>query len=166
MPFADARILIAHGSQHGSTREVAEAIAEELRASGAAVDVRRVGDVDDLEGFSSIVFGAPLYAGRFPNDARRFLRRHRSALADLPVAVFALGPVKDTEEQWKGSREQLDRAMGKLEWLHPVAVALFGGAIRPDELRFPFNRMEVGDIRDWEKVRAWAADLAGPIRVA
>jgi menaquinone-dependent protoporphyrinogen oxidase len=166
MPPADARILIAHASHHGSTGEIAEAIAEELRASGAAVDVRPVGDVDDLEGFSAIVFGAPLYAGRFPKDARRFLRRHRSELADRPVAIFALGPVKDTEEQWKGSREQLDRAMGKLEWLQPVDVALFGGAVRPDELRFPFNRMEAGDIRDWEKIRAWAAGLAGPIRVA
>jgi menaquinone-dependent protoporphyrinogen oxidase len=166
MPPADARILIAHATQHGSTREVAESIAEELRASGADVDVRPVGDVGDLEDFSAVVFGAPIYAGRFPKDARRFLRRHRSALADLPVAVFALGPVKDTEEQWRGSREQLDRAMGKLEWLHPVAVALFGGAVRPDELRFPFNRMEAGDIRDWQKIQAWAADLAGPIRVA
>jgi menaquinone-dependent protoporphyrinogen oxidase len=163
---ADSRILVAHASQHGSTREVAEGIAEELRASGADVDVRPVGDVDDLEGFSAVVFGAPLYTGRFPKDARRFLRGHRSALEDRPVAVFALGPVKDTDEQWKGSREQLDRAMGKLEWLHPVAVELFGGAVRPDELRFPFNRMEAGDIRDWEKIRAWAAGLARPIRVA
>jgi menaquinone-dependent protoporphyrinogen IX oxidase len=42
----------------------------------------------------------------------------------------------------------------------PVATALFGGAIDPRKLSFPFNHMPAADVRDWDAVRAWAADVA------
>jgi menaquinone-dependent protoporphyrinogen oxidase len=165
MPPADPRVLVAYATQHGSTREVAEAGGDGLKAAGVEADVRPVGDVRHVGDFA-VVFGAPLYMGRFPKDGRRFLRRHRRALAGRPIAVFALGPVKDTDEQWKGSREQLDRLLGKLPWLRPIAVQLFGGAIDPAKLRFPFKKMEAGDVRDWQRIRAWARDLADPFRAA
>ena len=39
-------------------------------------------------------------------------------------------------------------------------MAIFGGVIRPDALRFPFNRMPACDARDRDAIRAWARDLA------
>ena len=164
MAPADSRVLVAYATKHGSTREVAEAVGDELFAAGVKAEVRPVGEIGDVEDFAGVVFGAPLYMGRFPKDGRRFLRRHRRALGDRPVAVFALGPVKDTDEQWKGSREQLDRALRKLPWLRPIAIQLFGGVIEPAKLRFPFKKMDAGDVRDWERIRVWARDLADPIR--
>jgi hypothetical protein len=38
-------------------------------------------------------------------------------------------------------------------------VRLFGGAIKPDELHFPFSHMAAADVRDWTVIRAWAAEL-------
>src|SRR5271169_5073510 len=51
-----------------------------------------------VAGYDLVVFGAPLYSGRWHRDARRFLRRHRRELAAVPVAVFAMGPRTGTEE--------------------------------------------------------------------
>jgi menaquinone-dependent protoporphyrinogen IX oxidase len=42
--------------------------------------------------------------GRWHADARRFVARHPRALATLPVAVFALGPLTTKEKDVRGSR--------------------------------------------------------------
>ncbi len=49
---------------------------------------------------------------------------------DLPVAVFALGPVDDVPEHRRGAEKQFRAAVQKLPF-EPVATALFGGAVDP-----------------------------------
>ncbi len=153
-------VLIAFTTKHGSTEEVARAIAEALRRPGTSADVRRAKDVRDLEGYDMVVVGAPLYMGRWRREAVSFLRRHRRALTELPTAVFALGPVGDSEESREEPQRQLDRALAKVPDVEPASVALFGGVIDPAKLRFPFNRMPAGDWRDWDAIRAWGEELA------
>jgi menaquinone-dependent protoporphyrinogen oxidase len=149
-------ILIAYATKHGSTHEVAEAIAGWLADAGVETHTLSAAKVDDLDEYSAVVLGAPLYMGHWHRDARAFTRRHRRALEEKPLAVFALGPIKDEQGQWRGAREQLDR---ELRGLHPVGVGLFGGAIVPETLHFPFSHMPAGDLRDWDVIRAWAAEL-------
>ena len=159
--------LVAYATKHGTTGEVAAAVAEELTGLGLDVELRELRKVRDLAGYGAVVIGAPLYAGRWQKDARRFLKRHRKALAEHPVAVFALGPLKLTEEDVAGSRKQLDRALALAPDLRPATVEVFGGAIDPAKLRFPFSKMEATDARDWDAIRAWArslpAELGGPL---
>jgi menaquinone-dependent protoporphyrinogen oxidase len=102
--------------------------------------------------------------GHWHKDARGFVRRHRKALERVPVAIFALGPIADDPKQWEGAEEQLDKALRSLPDIQPVAVKLFGGAIKPEELRFPFSHMPAADLRDWTEIRDWAAWL--PERLA
>jgi menaquinone-dependent protoporphyrinogen oxidase len=153
-------ILVAFATKHGSTREVAEVVAGRLREHDVRTDVLPAADVHGLEPYEAVVLGGALYAGRWHGDARRFLRRHRRALGDRPLAVFALGPLTEKEEDMAGSRAQLDRALGTFEALHPVAVAVFGGVVDPAKLRFPFSHMPATDARDWERIRAWADEVA------
>jgi menaquinone-dependent protoporphyrinogen oxidase len=151
------RALVTYASKHGSTREVAERVAEVMRGAGVDVDVMPAAGVGLLRGYETVVLGGALYAGRLHKDARRFLARHRDALSVRRVAVFALGPQK--LEESAGSRSQLDRALAKVPEIEPIAVAIFGGVIDPGELRFPFNRMPASDARDWAAIEAWAAAL-------
>jgi len=90
---------------------------------------------------------------RWHRDAHRFLKRHRRELADVPVAVFAMGPRTDTAEAWQHSRAQLDRALAKHGWLTPAAVTVFGGVDPPGHGRRPRR-----DLRNWQAIDAWAAD--------
>jgi menaquinone-dependent protoporphyrinogen oxidase len=110
--------------------------------------------------YDGVVLGGALYAGRWHRDARHFLARQRDALAALPLAVFAMGPLTLEERDVVGSRKQLDRALAKEPGLEPVAVAVFGGVIDPDKLRFPFTHMPAGDARDWDAIRYWTDDIA------
>jgi menaquinone-dependent protoporphyrinogen oxidase len=140
------RILIAYATKHGSTHEVAETIAGRLAEAGVETHTLPADRVDSLDAYDAVVLGAPLYMGRWHGDARRFLHRHRKALATLPLAVFALGPVKDEADEWERSRRQL-------------YDALFGGAIVPETLHFPFSRIPAGDLRDQDAIEEWAARL-------
>jgi menaquinone-dependent protoporphyrinogen oxidase len=152
-------ILVAYASKYGSTREVAESIAATLRERLLRVDVRPAGEVDHLEEYSGVVLGGGIYVGRWHRDARGFARHFEDELAEMPVAVFALGPVDDVPEHRTGSERQFNAAVEKLSF-EPIAAAVFGGAVDPRKLRFPFNRMPAADVRDWDEIRAWAGGVA------
>jgi menaquinone-dependent protoporphyrinogen oxidase len=168
------KVLLAYASTHGSTQEVAEAMAATLREHELTVDVEPIRNVRTLEGYGAVVLGAPLYMFHLHKDARRFLSRHQRALsAGLPVAIFAGGPFGAGDgNEWQEVRKQLDRELAKFPWLKPVAVEVVGGKFDPAKLRFPYNlipalkQMPASDLRNWEAIRSWASALAAQIQPA
>jgi menaquinone-dependent protoporphyrinogen oxidase len=152
-------ILVAYATKRETTHEVAEAIAWRMRERGEDVDVRPATEVGTLGPYGAVVLGGALYMGRWHRDARHFLTRHRGELAGLPIAVFAMGPLKLEPEDVDGARAQLDRALARERELEPVSVAIFGGVVDPAKLRFPFNRMPASDARDWDAIRSWADEV-------
>jgi menaquinone-dependent protoporphyrinogen oxidase len=158
-----APVLVAYATRRGSTREVADAVAARLRELGHTVEVRPADHVEDVARYGAVVLGGALYTGRLHRDARAFLRRHRAALAERPLAVFALGPLTLSEQDVADSRRQLDRALARVPALEPVAVAIFGGVVDPGKLPFPFSTMRPSDARDWDAIEAWATGVAGSL---
>jgi menaquinone-dependent protoporphyrinogen oxidase len=163
------KVLVAFATRYGSTGEVADAVGSQLREQGLEVDVKPAGEVDSLAGYSAVVLGGALYFFRWHRDARRFLRRHRKELAGLPVAIFAMGPINDVDEEFAGARRHLDKALARHAWLAPVSIATFGGRLEPSSLRFPhgnpaMRKMPASDIRDWAAIDRWADELAADKR--
>jgi menaquinone-dependent protoporphyrinogen oxidase len=154
------RVLVTYATKKGSTKEVAEAIALRLGGHGIVAELQPASDVQDLDGYDGVVLGGALYMGRVHPDARKLLKRLRGRLEELPVAVFAMGPLTTSEKDVAGARKQLDGALAKTPEIEPVAVAIFGGVVVPDKLRFPFNKMPTADARDWEAIRAWDDEVA------
>jgi menaquinone-dependent protoporphyrinogen oxidase len=155
-----AHILVGYASKHGSTIEVAEAIATLLRDGGHEVDVRAAANVRELDAYSGIVLGGALYMGHWHKDAVRFLEQHGHALEAIPLAVFAIGPKTLAEVEVAASRKQLDRALATIPDLTPATVAVFGGVVDPTKLRFPFKRMAASDARDWDAIAGWGREVA------
>jgi menaquinone-dependent protoporphyrinogen oxidase len=160
-----ADVLIVYASKRGSTEQVARKIGEALRGQGLSTKIGTTDEFRDLEGFRAVVLGGSLYFGRWHRDARGFLRRHHTALSSLPLAVFALGPGKNTPDDFEASRKQLDAALEKATGIEPRAVAVFGGAVDPEKLHFPLNRMPKTDIRDWEQIHSWALALPAALEL-
>ena len=159
-----ASVLVAYATKYGSTREVADAIAAQLSARGVDAVARPAGEVRSLDGYSAVVLGTALYFFHWRGEAHRLLRRNRKALSELPVAVFGLGPIEDTPEQFEGAREHLARGLAKHSWLSPASSAVFGGKLDPEHLRFPDNNPAVRamspiDLRDFDAIRSWADSL-------
>jgi menaquinone-dependent protoporphyrinogen oxidase len=159
-------MLIAYATIHGSTQEVAQAVAAELGQCGFETHLEQLKRVRSLDAYPAVVVGAPLYMFHWHKDARRFLARHRQALGQRRVAIFALGPMNDVEKEFVEARQQLDKELAKFPWLQPAAIQMFGGKFDPLHLRFPYNlipalkQMPASDIRDWEAIRAWARSLS------
>jgi menaquinone-dependent protoporphyrinogen oxidase len=149
------RILVAYATKHGSTREVAEAIAAELGA-----ELAEAREVDDVDGYDAVVLGGALYTGHWHADAQRFLARHWDEFSTRRVAIFGMGPKTLEANDVASSRRQLDNALKKVPEVQPVSVAIFGGVIQPEKLHFPFNKIAASDARDWDAIRDWARALA------
>lgn len=149
-------ILVTYATRHGSTAQVAGAVAGYLRAHVDEVGLMPARGVrGPVDGYALVVLGAPLYSGRWHRDAHRFLERHHRELAHVPVAVFGMGPRDGGEEAWRRSRAQLDRALARHGWLAPAAVAVIGGVDPPDRR----GRKPQRDLRDWAAIRSWALTL-------
>lgn len=152
--------LVAYATKHGSTREVAQAVAERISAYGIATFVRPAREVAALDGYESVVLGSAIYMGRLHPDARDFMRRHRRGLAARPFAVFGMGPRTLSDEDVLRSHNQLGAALVKESTLHPCTTTVFGGVFDPADHHFPLNRMAASDARDWRAIRTWADDVA------
>jgi menaquinone-dependent protoporphyrinogen oxidase len=163
-------VLVAFATKYGSTQEAANAVAARLNALGIEAEARPAAEVRDAGTYSAVVLGTALYFFRWRGEAHRFLRRNRKTLAGVPVAVFGLGPIEDTPEQFAGAREHLDKGLAKHPWLTPRASTVFGGRFDPTRLRFPDNNpamrsMPARDLLDLRAVTAWAESLPDALGV-
>jgi menaquinone-dependent protoporphyrinogen oxidase len=153
-------ILIAYGTKHGSTREVAEVLGDALAEHGLEVETLPAGRVQDIAQYAGVVVGGSLYMGRWHPESLAFVRRHAKALSALPLAAFAMGPRTLEPSEVAQSEEQLGHALAKVPQVDPFAVAIFGGVVDPKKLRFPLSKLPASDARDWARIRDWAGELA------
>lgn len=164
----NTRVLVAFGSREGSTAQIAEAIAQVLRESGAEVDARPVREVGDMYGYDALVLGSAVRVGKVLPEAVRFARRNRPALVDLPVAYF-VGCDRMREDTPQNRRASLAALRSLQSIKEPLSVGLFAGKRdlhHPHPvLRWLLARVNVieGDWRDWPRIRAWATELAGKL---
>jgi len=158
-------VTVAVASRHHATREIAELIADELRAGGHRATVVDADDATSPMPGDAVVIGSAVYMGRWMKSARRLA----AALATedgRPVYAFTSGPLGDPLEPELPADAEL------LGDLAPRAVfhATFGGRLDRDGLglreRLAAKAVKApdGDYRDVDAIRSFgrriAADLA------
>jgi menaquinone-dependent protoporphyrinogen oxidase len=163
-----SNVLVAYASKHGSTAEIAEAVAATLREGGHDVDCVQAGEVKALDAYDAVVIGSAVYVKRWRGDAKHFLRKHAKSLAEMPFWVFSSGPTgdpADDDPEWLEPPKIIRRA----EELGVREHVVFGGRVAPDG--GPMARSmaenvpeEFRDRRNWDVIRAWARQIAAEIR--
>ncbi|MCQ8893375.1 MAG: flavodoxin domain-containing protein [Methanolinea sp.] len=164
-PVFPKRIVIAYASRYGSTAEIAEQIAGELRSLGYAVDCVsfRQGGIR-LNEYDAAVLGSPLFLGKWLAEAREFVSRERAALGRMPVAVFSVGyTFRDPTPAALGAGEE---AIQEICRMIPVRDRAFfpgkvdTGRMSPaDRAVLSLAKVTPGDFRDEEMVRSYARRL-------
>jgi menaquinone-dependent protoporphyrinogen oxidase len=81
------KILVTYFTHSGTTRDVADAIAEEIVKTGVEVEVIPCAEIKQISGYSAVVLGAPMIMG-WHRSAFKFLRQHKAELAQTPLAIF------------------------------------------------------------------------------
>ena len=109
------KILIAYASMADSTTEIAQAITEEIAKAGLQVDVLPLGQVKNLENYTGVIVGAPMIMG-WHRSALGFLRKHRRALHQIPLAVFvtAMSLTRTAETNVEGIPVFVDERLPKV----------------------------------------------------
>ena len=154
------RILVAYASKHGSTKGIAEHIAERLRTVGHEVDLASVDEVADLHTYDGCVIGSAVYYGSWVKEASTFVGSNAAWLVRHPVWLFSSGPV--------GTAVPADPkdlvTLG--ETINPRGHRVFYGALDRRQLSMGERivasavKAQEGDFRDWPAVDAWTDEIA------
>jgi menaquinone-dependent protoporphyrinogen oxidase len=180
------RVLVAYATKHGSTRGIAEKIAETLKGEDLEVtlaEAGRAGQAGPLEGFDAFVIGSAAYMGQWLKEATQLVRDNTGTLASRPTWLFSSGPIGTDLVDAKG-RDVLEASRPIqfkefAELLRPRDEAVFFGAYDPDQpaiglaerLATIFVRAAVvkqgipsGDFRDWPRIADWARSIARDLK--
>jgi len=162
-------VLVAYASKRGSTAEIARAIADKLRECGLSVECLSARDVHTIEPYDAVVLGSAVYVGRWPGDARHFLRRYADDLSVRPFWAFSSGPVGEVGAAQDPASIEPASIVERLEHLGVREHMVFGGRVLTD----PKNRLErllvertapgYRDRRDWREIHAWASSIAAEL---
>jgi menaquinone-dependent protoporphyrinogen oxidase len=151
----------------GGTAGLAQMMGESFERQGVDVVVRQAKDVDSLEGFNTVILGGALYMMRWHRDARRFARRHTTALRFCNVWLFSSGPLDDsaTKKEIPPVR-QVRKVMARLG---ARGHATFGGRLEANpqgggRMARSMAKKTSGDWRDPHQVDAWVTGIADAIQ--
>ena len=153
------KVLVTFSSRHGATEELAHMIGATIASQGLAVDVRRMGDVDTVFPYDSLVIGSAVYMGRWTSEAREFVELHEGGILSRPTWLFSSGPIGELGAEPFEADELVLRTRAREHHL-------FGGRLRQRSLGFRERalarlvRAEDGDYREWAAVVAWATAIA------
>ncbi len=155
------RVLVAFATKMGSNAQVAEAIAAVLRDAGLEVTTLPAREARDLAPYDAVVLGSALYAAHWQREANRFVNRGREALRTKPVWLWSSGPL----DRHLAARDlpPADNVLAIMADIPFRAHHTFGGLLDPtvpgvDEQILRTH--QVGDFRDWERIRDYAREIA------
>ena len=153
---------MAAASRYGSTDEIASSIAASLTRSGIDATSYDVDLAPPPDGYDAVVLGSAVYAGRWLDGARHYVKHHGKTLAGMPVWLFSSGPVGDPPVPEEDPVDLVDLSTKTAARGH----RLFGGKLDRRRLRFADRavatalRAPDGDFRDWDSIAAWAKSIA------
>ena len=167
------RVLITYASRCGSTGGVAEAMGQVLCGMDVSVDVRLVGNVDDLSPYQAVMVGSAIRMGKWLPEAVGFVKKNQDILNRLPVAYFVVCMTmkENTPENRSKVLAYLDPVHKEAPTVKPAATGLFPGAVDFSKLSFVYKSIlkakgiSEGDYRDWAAVKTWVAEVAPTLLV-
>lgn len=158
------RILVGYATRTGSTVGVAEAIGETLASRGFDVDVKPLRERPSLEGYDAAVLGSAVNGAAWLPEAIGYVESNRTALSKVPVAAFCVH-IMNAGNDAKATKKRLAYLDEVRAEFTPVDEGYFLGKGPEAEdtsliARWAFRAFGgsgVGDCRDWDKIRGWAA---------
>lgn len=75
-------VLVAYATDHGSTRGVADRIADRLQLRGIGAEACGVGDVLDVARYEAVVLGSAIHGGKWLPAGRQFADRDAALLRE------------------------------------------------------------------------------------
>ncbi|MBN1543063.1 flavodoxin domain-containing protein [candidate division KSB1 bacterium] len=168
------RILIAYSTGFGTTKEIAEKLADVLEESSElTIKIASLDQVGSLQTFDGVIVGSSVRADRPTANVRDFFSIHHHELIDKKVAIFAVCLSANCREgREKVKNDYIKQILDKYPDIHPLSVEAFGGKIDFERLNPVMQSLmkkvlqktglpDTGsiDTRDWEFIVQWGEML-------
>ena len=160
-------MLVSYASKHGSTAEVAEALAKRLTDKGHSAHRRPADAAEDLTSYDAVVLGSGVYAGYWLKPVRQLAEERAADLSERRVWLFSVGPLGPPEEL-KPEGDPVDIAP-LLEATNASEHRIFAGKLDKSKLGFAEKALvravhaPEGDFRDWTAIEAYADEIAAQL---
>ena len=168
------KVLVAYATAHGSTRGIAERIAERLRESGLHIDLRDLGEGYLPGQYDAFVLGSAIHNGKWLAEATRAIESAADALRRRPAWLFSVSTIGEESSglgrlpSWAARKLRPEpRHVTDFRRLFDVRGhhAFAGVVTRGDWGRFGNVFLHAmggrfGDLRNWQEVDRWAAAIA------
>ena len=161
-------VLVAYASAHGSTKGVAQEIANRLTTAGVKSHLRAADDVDESDAYEAVILGSAIHNGRWLTPASELLHVVQRRTG-RPLWLFSVCTIGETTSFLGPRLSRLARRSSRLPGDVAASGAphrFFAGAIershwgRLGRLFFVLAGGTYGDHRDWADVDAWATNIA------
>jgi menaquinone-dependent protoporphyrinogen IX oxidase len=151
------KVLVTYTTNAGSTAEIAQAIADEVRSHGHQVNLFRLEEISNVRPYEVVIIGAPMIFG-WHRAAAQFVRYHQKDLEKRKVAYFCTlisltdvnldliqsGPVSidprlaklpqnpgrlSIKERYATLQNYLKPLIKAAPAVHPLRIGMFGGKL-------------------------------------
>lgn len=165
-----ARILVAYGTKHGSTAEIATHIATRFTLAGFDTDTLEANLGIDITKYDALIVGSPVYAARWLPEPTLILAVNHQRISTIPIALFSVGMI-DVKHPGKLREEHdawIEKAFTQEDInLNIFASTAFNGAYHrrnfPLWMRIVDSILRItpqGDYRQWDVIENWADETA------
>lgn len=155
-------ILVVWASRHGSTKEVASTISQELTAAGHSVTCAEASQAPDPQAYAAVILGSAVYMAQWEDSMRRYVNTYHDELLARPLWAFSVG----LSGVPSGGVVDPVRVGPVLLKIQPREHRTFAGRLQPRELSLRERSIArlggavEGDFRDWRQIRSWAREVA------
>ncbi|WP_067901373.1 flavodoxin domain-containing protein [Nocardia vaccinii] len=168
------RIAVIYATDQGSTCEIAEFIAESLRARGATVELADVEHAPDLTRFDVVVLGSAVHDMALLPNVAEYVHHHVEELNAVPVWLFSVGagPALRGPIGRRIAAHVPKKIAALRDAIHPVEYAAFAGHYERVGVSLPARTLyrlmgggRYGDLRDWNAIIGWTTSIARTLRL-
>ncbi len=161
------KVLIVYATGYGSTAEVAEVMAEELRSLDVDVEVQSADTARAPEENEAVVIGSVIRYDRWLPAAFHYLNRHQEILGKIPVAYFYTCLALAAPSSPSTDQPQIydSKLLGMNPCIKPIMIGGFAGVLNYRPMPWYFRLvlgviakvkgLPAGDYRNWEAIRNW-----------
>jgi menaquinone-dependent protoporphyrinogen oxidase len=181
------KVLIAYGTRFGSTEEIANSIAETMKAQGLNITVLNVkkDEWPSLSQFDAVLIGSGIKMGRWTKEAKKYLKQHVKDLKTKSfVGIFVSSGEASEADKYEEAKEKYVKKIIRdfgLE-LNTVKYEAFGGVFdltassrmgwfdkkfsnmaAKDEENPHITENAYNDLRDWDQIHSYALEASKKI---
>jgi menaquinone-dependent protoporphyrinogen oxidase len=122
-----SRVLVAHACHSGRAREIAEQLAQCIRARGYEVEVAnaREGRLPPPQDYDAVILGSRVEHGHHAHELLDYVREYRHVLEQMPTAFYSVSMAAAVPFAGADPGGHLARLVAECDWM-PDHVARFG----------------------------------------